>query len=54
MPEVGREKHIGILNVMKRVRMETGGKMEIVPNLRRGTLIRIELEYRETEEAEHV
>lgn len=54
VPEVGREKHIGILNVMKRVRMETGGKMEIVPNLRRGTLIRIELEYRETEEAEHV
>ena len=53
-PEIGREKHIGILNVMKRVRMETGGKVEIIPNLKRGTLIWIELEYRETEETEHV
>ena len=53
-PEIGRDRHIGLLNVMKRVRMETGGKMEIVPNLARGTLIWIELEYRETGESEHV
>lgn len=47
MPEVGRGRHIGLSNVIKRVRLQNQGRIEIMQGLRQGTLIRIEtkLEY---------
>lgn len=41
-PEISRGQHIGLSNVIKRVRLQEQGKIDIIPNLRQGTLIRIE------------
>lgn len=49
-PEISRGQHIGLSNVIKRVRLQEQGKIDIIPNLRQGTLIRIETQLEFDEE----